>query len=73
MPSAESSLQLSAASLALVKAMLQAHAEISDTETGRELIQALDCAWVSAERLRLELIAMSDDIVFIDQPSEPQA
>lgn len=69
MPSAETSLQLSAASLALVKAMLLAHSEISESETGKELFQALDCAWVSAERLRLELIALNEDVVFIDHAS----
>ncbi len=67
---AENALRLSLETITTLRQTMGQYAEVTETVTGAELLQALDCAWVSAERLRLELGIAAGDIVFEDEPDE---
>jgi hypothetical protein len=69
-PPVENALRLSQASISTLSQTLKQYSEVTQSQTGAEILQALDCVWISAERLRLELAIAAGDIVFEDETDE---
>lgn len=69
-PPVENALRMSQVTLAALGETLKQYSEVTQSRTGAELLQTLDCAWMSTERLWLELAIAAGDIVIEDKTKD---
>ncbi|MEQ1809139.1 MAG: hypothetical protein ABL889_04380 [Terricaulis sp.] len=65
-PALDETLALCAANLAFMRELLKAFPQVRERPTGAELLEALDCASISATRFGLELAIEAGDVEFED-------